>query len=306
MNGGLPPADEAKFAQHVGECGECQRRLDALAGGIAPELKRAEREPAAPSPLLRQVIGKLKADTIDITIPPDDPLFAPGSTLRYFGDYEILEELGRGGMGVVYKARQVSLNRFVAIKLILAGQLASEMEVRRFRTEAEAAAKLDHPSIVPIFEIGEHEGHHFFSMKLVEGGSLSERVTHATDQRSSADKSDIRDSALVIAQIARAVHYAHQRGVLHRDLKPSNILLDAQAQPHLTDFGLAKMLEHDSGMTYSGAIMGTPNYLPPEMAAGKAKEVTTAADVFSLGAILYELLTGRPPFREETVAATLR
>jgi serine/threonine-protein kinase len=204
----------------------------------------------------------------------------------------------------------------VAVKVILTGQLASATDVRRFHVEAEAAAKLDHPNIVPIYEIGEHEGHHFFSMKLVEGGSLAQKVISNQSSVSSksdrgggalnTDDSSLNTMATLVATIARAVHYAHQRGVLHRDLKPSNILIDREGQPHLTDFGLAKILEHDSGLTHSAAIMGTPNYLAPEMAAGKAKEVTTAADVYSLGAILYELLTGRPPFQAESPTQTLR
>jgi WD40 repeat protein/serine/threonine protein kinase len=315
LKANLPEAEQEKLAQHLEVCADCQRRLEAMTGGLTQALQQARRASPPPSPHLAEAMQKLQGDTVHLAQASADAMPAPPSlTVRYFGDYEILEELGRGGMGVVYKARQVSLNRTVAIKLILAGQLASPTEVRRFRTEAEAAAKLDHPHIVPIYEIGEHEGRHYFSMKLVECGSLAERSSEFRVPSSGLDgpvsnaERGTRNAKLarLMAQIARAVHYAHQRGVLHRDLKPSNILLDAQGQPHLTDFGLAKILEHDSSLTHSGAIMGTPNYLAPEVAAGKAKEVTTAADVFSLGAILYELLTGRPPFHEETVAATLQ
>ena len=236
---------------------------------------------------------------------------------RFFGDYEILGELARGGMGVVYRARQVSLNRPVALKMIAAGQLATPAQVQRFRLEAEAAARLDHPNIVPIYEIGEHQGQHFYSMKLIEGGPLAEpgsgfRVPGSelmgARPKLTDEKAGKRNSspAPLIASIARAVHYAHQRGVLHRDLKPTNILIDAQGQPHITDFGLAKLFEEETTLTQSTAILGTPAYMAPELAAGKAAEATTAADVYSLGAILYELLSGRPPFIAENVPALLR
>lgn len=216
---------------------------------------------------------------------------------REFGDYELLGEVARGGMGVVFKARQKSLNRIVALKMILAGHLASPEQVRRFHTEAEEAGRLDHPNIVPVYEVGERGGQHFFSMKLIEGGPLTAVVDRL--------KADPIAAARLMAVIARAVHHAHQRGILHRDLKPGNILIDADGQPHVTDFGLAKHLGADAGtVTQSGAVMGTPSYMSPEQAGGK-KDLSTAADVYSLGAVLYELLTGRPPFQAKSVLDVL-
>jgi eukaryotic-like serine/threonine-protein kinase len=216
--------------------------------------------------------------------------------VRYFGDYELVREIARGGMGVVYRARQVSLNRTVALKMILSGRLASERDVQRFRSEAEAAAGLDHPGIVPIHEIGEHETQHYFSMGFVEGSSLAEKLA--------AGPIEPRAAALLVRQVAAAVQYAHDRGVIHRDLKPGNILLDAQGTPRVTDFGLAKRLDADAGLTSTGQVMGTPSYMPPEQAAGRA-DLGPTADVYSLGAVLYALLTGRPPFQAAGAMDTL-
>jgi WD40 repeat protein len=223
--------------------------------------------------------------------PADGIVPAEETGARSFGDYELVEEIARGGMGVVYKARQVSLNRTVALKMVLAGQFASPADLQRFRTEAEAAAHLDHPHIVPVYEVGEWQGQHYFSMKLVDGNNLTQHLPRLLH--------DPRATAQLMATIARAVHYAHQRGILHRDLKPANVLLDSHGHPFVTDFGLAKRIEGDVRLTQSGAIVGTPSYIPPEQAQGQ-KGLSTAADTYSLGAILYELLTGQPPFRAAT------
>jgi len=222
--------------------------------------------------------------------------------VRHFGDYELLGEIAQGGMGVVHYARQVSLNRTVALKMIRSGQLASLTEVQRFRTEAEAAANLDHPHIVPIYEVGEHDGRHYFSMKLMEGGTLAELSAECGVR--SAEW--LRRAAGLLATIARAVHHAHQRGVLHRDIKPTNILLDEHGEPHLTDFGLAKLVQDRPNVTQSLAVLGTPGYMSPEQAAGRSKQLTTAADIYSLGAILFELLTGKAPFTGDSTLEILK
>jgi WD40 repeat protein/tRNA A-37 threonylcarbamoyl transferase component Bud32 len=222
---------------------------------------------------------------------------APGTRLRYFGDYELIHEIGRGGMGVVYKARQISLNRPVALKMIRSAALASEDELRRFQNEAEAVATLDHTHIVPILEVGNHNGQRYFSMKLIGGPGLDKKLTDYLAQPKAA--------ASLLMKAAEAVHHAHQRGILHRDLKPANILLDERGAPFVADFGLAKRVASDSELTYSGAIMGTPAYMAPEQASGRRGAVTTSSDVYGLGAILYSLLTGRAPFGGDSIDETL-
>jgi ABC-type phosphate/phosphonate transport system substrate-binding protein/tRNA A-37 threonylcarbamoyl transferase component Bud32 len=234
-------------------------------------------------------------------------------TNKTIGDYDILERLGRGGMGVVHKARHRSLNRIVALKTVRVGELASPADLARFRREAEAAAKLDHPNIVPIYEVGEHEATPFLVMRYIQGASLADKLAELalpfasdtkTRGRSSSDRRHQIRIARILALVARAVHYAHERGVLHRDLKPSNILLDQEEVPHLTDFGIAKLVDQESALTQTAELLGTPGYMSPEQATGKS--LNRAADIYSLGAILYELLTGRPPFRGERPVETLR
>ncbi len=230
------------------------------------------------------------ADTVELES-------SPNHLPRTFGAYELIEEIGRGGMGVVFRARQASLDRMVAVKMILAGHLASPELVRRFHAEAKAAARLRHPHIVHIHEVGQQHGQDFFAMEYIEGESLAQRIDRS--------QLDVDSAVRLLAAVARAVDYLHQQGVVHRDLKPSNILLDHEEQPYVTDFGLAKVFVPGSEMTATGVIAGTPSYMAPEQAAGQGAPVGPAADVYSLGAVLYELLTGRPPFREENALDTL-
>jgi TolB-like protein/predicted Zn-dependent protease len=218
--------------------------------------------------------------------------------LADFGDYELLEEIGRGGQGVVYRAHQKSLNRTVALKVIGLGPWTTERHLKRFRREAEAAAHLEHPCIVPIYEVGKRDGRCYFSMKFVEGGQLDEMIRR--------EPISIRQSVELIAKVARTVHYAHEHGILHRDIKPGNILLDAHGEPHLTDFGLARLVEADSTVTATLDVLGTPSYMAPEQAAGEHTKVSKATDVYGLGAVLYQLLTGQPPFAGGTTYETIR
>jgi len=219
-------------------------------------------------------------------------------TLANFGDYELLEEIGRGGQGVVYRARQKSLNRTVALKVIGLGHWATEAHLKRFRREAESAASLEHPCIVPIYEVGERDGSCYFSMKLVEGGQLDDVVRR--------EPITIRRAVELIAKVARIVHYAHEHHILHRDIKPGNILLDQKGEPHLTDFGLARLVETESTVTRTMEVLGTPSYMAPEQAVGNNAAITSTTDVYGLGAVLYQLLTGHPPFAGGTTYETIR
>jgi WD40 repeat protein/serine/threonine protein kinase len=281
--------------------------LQQVEGGTAPDRESLLADHPALADQLREFfadydrIGRRAAElrligdpnqTVGAAERPAEP-----RRVRYFGDYELLEEIARGGMGVVYRARQVSLDRIVALKMILAGQFAGPTDVQRFRLEAQAAANLQHPGIVAIYEVGEHEGQHFFSMEYLEGSSLAALVR--------ANPLAPARAARYLAAVARAIHHAHNKGILHRDLKPSNVLLDRADMPHVTDFGLAKRIERGSELTATGAVLGTPSYMPPEQASANRGALSPASDVYSLGAILYELLTGRPPFRAENPVDTV-
>jgi TolB-like protein/Tfp pilus assembly protein PilF len=222
----------------------------------------------------------------------------PSQVLMDFGDYELLEQIGRGGQGVVFRARQKSLNRVVALKVINLGHWASKAHLKRFRREAEAAARLEHPCIVPIYEVGERDGSCYFSMKFVEGGQLDEVVRRIP--------MSIRQAVELIAKVARTVHYAHEHGILHRDIKPGNILLDLNGEPHLTDFGLARLLETESSVTQTLDVLGTPSYMAPEQAMGNNAAVSSVTDVYGIGAVLYQLLTGHPPFAGGTTYETIK
>jgi serine/threonine protein kinase/tetratricopeptide (TPR) repeat protein len=218
--------------------------------------------------------------------------------LADFGDYELLEVIGRGGQGVVYRARQKSLNRTVALKVIGLGHWATDAHLKRFRREAEAAASLDHSGIVPIYEVGERDGSCYFSMKLVEGGQL--------DELAKREPVPIRRAVELIAKVARTVYYAHEHGILHRDIKPGNILLDQKGEPHLTDFGLARLVESESTVTRTMEVLGTPSYMAPEQAVGNNAAISSVTDVYGLGAVLYQLLTSHPPFAGGTTYETIK
>jgi len=277
------------------EAGEAPDRADypELAEFFADE--DAVARWAAPLREAARVLATASADpgqTTELAGPAAD---AP--RLISFGDYEVIEELGRGGMGVVYKARHTRLGRPVALKMILSGSHASAQQQARFLAEARAVARFQHPHIVQIHEIGEHDGRPYFSLELVEGGSLAERLKQSPLPDTEA--------ARLMEVLARAVHHAHGRGVVHRDLKPANVLLTPDGTPKVADFGLARFLGADGGQTADGGVVGTPSYMAPEQAAGRGGEVGPLTDVYALGAILYQCLTGRPPFQGATLMETL-
>src|SRR6266513_1378847 len=265
---GLPPdpgGDPSAIASAKGDDGGSAENVEANAVAAARRSKKAARA--------AEMLGEL-------------------------GDYELVEEVGRGGQGVVFRARQKSLNRTVALKVISLGQWASKAHLKRFRREAEAAASLDHPGIVPIYEVGERDGQCYFSMQFVEGGQLDEVVSRRP--------MSIRQAAELIAKVSRTVHYAHEHGILHRDIKPGNSLLDANGEPHLTDFGLARLVESESTITQTMEVLGTPSYMAPEQAVGNTAAVSSVTDVYGIGAVFYQLLTGQPPFAGGATYETIK
>lgn len=266
----------------------CLDTLEMLAPSPEPDWQQpAESDADAPTLALESGSATTKTSSSTIRAKPS----------RQFGKYELLAEIGRGGMGVVFKAQQVELNRIVALKMILSSRLASDDEIRRFYSEAKAAGSLQHPNIVGIHEVGEIHGQHYFTMDYVEGRSLADILREGP--------LDPDQAATDLATIARAVDHLHKNQIIHRDLKPANILLDESGTPHVTDFGLAKVFEQDSQQTRTGTIVGTPSYMAPEQAAGRHNEVAVCSDVYSLGAILFEMLTGQPPFKEDNPLDTL-
>jgi serine/threonine-protein kinase len=276
---------------------------DAVLRGEAVDLERVCGEHPEYSGELRRLWGAVMvADAAGSDTRKDSPELPdwPEAVVTLpcrFAGYELLEEIGRGGMGIVYRARQVSLDREVAVKMILRGPLASGVDRQRFRVEAEATARLEHASIVPVYEVGESQNGPYFSMKYIRGRTLSSLLA----QRPLPP----REAARILASVAHGIHYAHQHGILHRDLKPSNILVDEQGQPLVTDFGLAKRTGHGAVITQTGDVLGTPAYMAPEQAAGDRGQVGPASDVYSLGAILYHMLTGRPTFQAASPVDTL-
>ncbi|MCA9145532.1 MAG: protein kinase, partial [Planctomycetales bacterium] len=284
-------------------------RIFLEATGVSSEEREelVRRRVGSDDELFDVVIKMLQFDSPDYLVEPavetrtDEQTPAsreePIGAVDELGDYKIIEPIGRGGMGVVYRARQRSLNRIVALKVIRSSLLATNSDVRRFRFEAEAASELEHPAIVPIYQIGQEEGYHFYSMKLVEGSALDLWAAQA--------KPSLRQRVQLAAQLADAIHHAHQRGVIHRDLKPANVLVDCESAPHVIDFGIARRVDTDSNLTSTGQLLGTPNYMAPELLGRSKQRPTFAADIYGIGALLYELLTDTPPFESSSIIETL-
>ena len=304
-------SDSIHFLNSVRSYQKTMKTANNVCGKCGAEIPANARQGVCPACLLETGLGLLADEPVagvDVRRSPaaDRPASSrqvgttarPAKTLGDFGDYELLEEIGRGGQGVVYRARQKSLNRTVALKVIGLGQWATEAHLKRFRMEAEAAARLDHPCIVPIHEVGERDGYCYFSMNFVEGGQLDEVVGR--------QPMPIRRAVELIAKLSRAMHYAHEHGILHRDIKPGNILVDPKGEPHLTDFGLARLVETESTLTRTEEVLGTPSYMAPEQAVGETRKLTSATDVYGLGAVLYQLLTGQPPFVGGTTYETVQ
>ena len=282
-------SDEMQFATTCNVCGR--------------SIPEDAPDGCCPACMLGAALAPEGQESVAATVVPADPPPAhprspyPFDAGNCVGDYEILDEIGRGGMGVVYRAHQVSLNRVVALKIIGAGRLASEAEVTRFQIEAETAARLDHPNVVAVHEVADHQGQCFFTMQYVPGRNLSDLMKSRTVS--------VREAARYIHEVALAIAHAHRHNVLHRDLKPSNVLIDAAGHARVTDFGLAKHLADDSEITVSGQILGTPSYMSPEQAGARQSQVGPATDIYSTGALLYHLLTGRPPFQGDTPMETM-
>ncbi len=300
----LNELDHSSISEHVQGCVRCQERLKSLTSqaSVLLDWEAFDRLQSDPSPTLDHLEDGVPASALlinhfDAIVPRRSPAECGSeSDLPAVDGYEILAELGHGGMGVVYKAFQQRLSRLVALKMIRAGSLAKPEDLARFRIEAEAVAKLCHPNIIQIYDIGEVGNLPFVALELLEGGSLDGSLKRTPQPAKS--------SAVLLATLARAIHAAHQAGIVHRDLKPSNVLLGSDGTPKITDFGLAKRLEEE-GYTETGQVLGSPSYIPPEQAQGRAKEVGPAADIYALGAILYEMLTGRPPFKGTTPLETV-
>jgi serine/threonine protein kinase len=277
--------DRVQQGSHVTLEDECRKHPD-----FAAELRELWG-----AVMIAQAAG---SGSIAETIPSQTDF--PSGTLTLparFGDYELIQELGRGGMGVVYRAKQLSLGREVALKMVLRGNLASQADLDRFQAEAQAAAKLDHPAIVPVYEVGHEGGRPYFTMKYIAGTTLAQRLA--------LGPLPAKEAATILAAVARGIHFAHSRGVLHRDIKPSNILIDENGWPHITDFGLAKQTTDAPSLTKTGAVLGTPAYMSPEQAVGNRGQVGPASDVYSLGVVLYHMLTGRPPFQAASPVDTV-